>query len=258
MKRILVFLLLVSVCFGANEIQIRETTGQTDLYAVVMRNSDMAVMNGTTPFAFDDSPTTGEWANYEIGLTEHTAVLGLYYATMPTSTAGKYSVHCYKGASPAATDTFLQGFYMDWSGTSEKTFANVDVGYREGKSLTGTVTVTTTGSVLGDTITVADDTDFEFGKIVQIGTKKEKVMLGNESSANTWQVFPSLGNFYLSDQTVTLINEYALGKSLAIVDSYTEEGQSLFESFSVTSVDALGTQAKADVATEVNKTGGRY
>jgi len=256
MKRILVFLLLVSVCFGANEIQIRETTGQTDLYAVVMRNSDMAVMNGTTPFAFDDSPTTGEWANYEIGLTEHTAVLGLYYATMPTSTAGKYSVHCYKGASPAATDTFLQGFYMDWSGTTEKTFANVDVGYKEGYAITGTST-TTTGSITGNTITVVDDTGFSTGKMVKIAGK-EVTTLSYEESANKWVVIPAPSSVYIGSQTVVLVNEYSPTQSQAVLDGFTTLGTANFETKSIASVESLGTQAKADVATEVNKTGGRY
>ena len=134
MKRILVFLLLASICFGANEIQIRETTGQTDLYCIVVRNSDMYVWDTSGTPAFAANPT---WANCDIALTEHTLIKGLYYTTMPTIAVGKYSVHCYKGASPAATDTFLQGFYMDWSGTTEKTFANVDMGYINGGATNG-------------------------------------------------------------------------------------------------------------------------
>lgn len=98
----------------AGEFQASYTTGST-LYAI-LRNAAGEVYNGSV---FDATPTTGEWASYDIALTED-ASTGLYRGTMPAVAAGAYTfeVRLQAGGSPAATDRVVGQGALMWSGTT--------------------------------------------------------------------------------------------------------------------------------------------
>ena len=119
---ITITLLLCTNLFAAKEITQEYTTGQT-LYAVIA-NDSLQIWNGT---AFDTTPTTGEWGNYDIAMTEDAVLLGVYYADWPEAltTAGRYRVRVYAGTSPAYTDTVVGSDFYNWSGTAEITLINI-------------------------------------------------------------------------------------------------------------------------------------
>lgn len=128
MKLVMIFLVMFLLCvanvFAANEIQIRSTTGQTDLYVIIMDNNDLKIWDGNS---FETSPT---WTDCNIPLTEHALILGLYTATFPAAIpAGAYSVYCYKGSPAANTDTYIGGDLYSWDSALEVTLAglNTDV-----------------------------------------------------------------------------------------------------------------------------------
>jgi len=124
MKKLILLttLLFCGNVFAAKEITQEYTTGQT-LYAVIA-NDSLQIWNGT---AFDTTPTTGEWGNYDIAMTEDAVLLGVYYADWPEAltTAGRYRVRVYAGTSPAYTDTVVGSDFYNWSGTAEITLINI-------------------------------------------------------------------------------------------------------------------------------------
>lgn len=127
MKKLIILLCLVltTVCFSANEIHYFDTTGQTTLYARVIKASDLTVWE-TVAGAYQASPT---WANTDIALTEQGTDYrpGCYVASMPTSAGGKYYIEIYDqaGATLAATDTRLEVYELVWTGTAEHLPYNV-------------------------------------------------------------------------------------------------------------------------------------
>ena len=102
------------------EIQQRAASGHTDIYAIIVKNSTLEVWDTVTGGgSFQASPT---WTNCDIPLTEHALVKGLYTATFPAAIeAGTYSIFVYKGASPAATDSYVSGWALIWNGSKELT-----------------------------------------------------------------------------------------------------------------------------------------
>jgi len=124
MKKIIfsLILMLSICCFAANEIHYFDTSGQSDIYARVTKASDFTIYDtGLTDY--NDNPA---WGVTDIAMTERDPNFnpGLYYASMPTSTAGRYYIEVYSGASPAKTDTRLQVYQIDWSGSAEITLAS--------------------------------------------------------------------------------------------------------------------------------------
>lgn len=122
MMRKLIVILILCHCvnlFAAKEITTEYTTGNT-LYAIIA-NDSLQIWKST---AFDETPTTGEWGDYDIALTEDTVLLGVYYADWPASltAAGRYRIRIYSGASPAYTDAVVASDFYQWSGTEEITF----------------------------------------------------------------------------------------------------------------------------------------
>lgn len=98
----------------AGELQATCATGST-LYAL-LRDSAGAVYNGST---FDATPTVGEWANYDIAMSEDDTT-GLFRGTMPSVAAGSYSfeVRLQAGGSPAETDRVVGQGWLDWDGAA--------------------------------------------------------------------------------------------------------------------------------------------
>lgn len=102
----------------ANEIWCNYTTGAT-LYAIVRKQSDKKVYNGTTFEAWNNANI----GTYDIPMTENG--MGMYFVNFPVVAAGiYYVVICVQaGVNPAVTDTVIYTNKIDWSGTIE-----VDIG----------------------------------------------------------------------------------------------------------------------------------
>lgn len=99
----------------AREIHAQHVTGAT-LYAVLLDASGQP-WNGS---AFDATPTAGEWASYDIAMTEDSA-MGYYVGTFPAGQAAglySYRVHKQIGGSPATTDPVVWTGEGDWDGTA--------------------------------------------------------------------------------------------------------------------------------------------
>lgn len=115
-KTILILILIITnLCLAANEIHYFDTSGQTNLYVRITRPSDFYIWDtGTSDF--NDDPA---WASTDIALTEGDPNFnsGLYYCSMPISTAGKYYFEVYSGSSPVKTDVRLTVWEDFWSGT---------------------------------------------------------------------------------------------------------------------------------------------
>lgn len=117
-KRILLLVfLLTALTFGANEISMSVSSGDT-LYAVVHRTSDGYIWNGST----FEVPADLSWGTYDLPMTD---VGGdFYYVSMPVVAAGNYVVKVYQqtGGSPSRTADILMGSdVMLWDGTAEVT-----------------------------------------------------------------------------------------------------------------------------------------
>lgn len=84
----------------SGELRAQHVTGAT-LYAVLV-DANGGVWNGA---AFDPTPTSGEWATYDIAMVE-AGGSGYYLGDLPGVGAGRYEcrVHKQLGGSPAATD----------------------------------------------------------------------------------------------------------------------------------------------------------
>lgn len=124
----------------ANELICIYPTGNT-LY-VHLFDASGQIWNGS---AFE-APVSGNWANYDIAMTESATNTQIYRATMPAASAGAYSfvVRLQAGGSPAVADIAVAVGTLRWSGSAE---------------LAVEVTPTTTaGSAInckrGDTLTV--------------------------------------------------------------------------------------------------------
>lgn len=98
----------------AGELRAQFLTGNT-LYAILL-NMSGDVWNGS---AFDDTPTSGEWAGYDIPLAED-GVSGYYRGNLPALAAGVYEirVHRQAGGLPLATDPLVWTDQIAWSGTA--------------------------------------------------------------------------------------------------------------------------------------------
>lgn len=98
----------------AGELQAQHVTGAT-LYATLLDASG-GVWNGTT---FDATPTAGEWATYDLAMTED-GTTGYYRGNMPTVAEALYSyrVHKQLGGSPAPADPVVWTGEIDTSGVA--------------------------------------------------------------------------------------------------------------------------------------------
>jgi len=116
-KYLLLFLLTVCPALAANEIVVKnQTPSLTNLYVVVEQQGTKYLLNEGTP-SWDSTPTTGEWGNYDIALTEDAVLVGSYYATMPAISAGMVRVNLFQGSSPAYNDTRIDSVSYYWTGT---------------------------------------------------------------------------------------------------------------------------------------------
>lgn len=103
----------------ATQIQYRHTNTTDTLYMVIVRDTDGAHMN-TSDGTADTSPTSGEWGNYDISMTEDSDSR-LYQATFTsTISAGVYSVLIFKraGGSVVVGDSMVAaplGVFWDGS-----------------------------------------------------------------------------------------------------------------------------------------------
>lgn len=97
----------------AGELQAQHVTGAT-LYAVLVDASG-GVWNGA---AFDATPTSGEWANYDIAMAEQGSA-GYYLGDLPAVSAGRYGyrVHKQLAGSSAVTDPVVWTGEIDTNAT---------------------------------------------------------------------------------------------------------------------------------------------
>jgi hypothetical protein len=99
----------------ADEIRVHHNAAAATLYAVIRRESDRYVWNGSAFAAWSD----GSLSSYAVALTDRGG--DLYTATMPTAVpAGTLLLSVYKqlGANPATTDLLLRSRRLYWSGTA--------------------------------------------------------------------------------------------------------------------------------------------
>ena len=98
----------------AAELQADYTTGKTIYF--LLRNSVGQIWNGSSFGAY----ATASYATYPITAAEQGTASGFYTATMPSSTAGSYSVEAklQSGGSPAETDLTVGAGNLEWSGTA--------------------------------------------------------------------------------------------------------------------------------------------
>ncbi|TFG49043.1 MAG: hypothetical protein E4H40_03625 [Candidatus Brocadiia bacterium] len=119
-KFFLVLIILAScVCFAAKEIYFLDTAGK-DLYCRVVKGP----VFGASAFYIWDSNTysaSPSWSHTVVTLTENTNVVGLYYANMPASPAGRYIILCYENDTPVSTDAIINTLDIDWTGSAEAT-----------------------------------------------------------------------------------------------------------------------------------------
>lgn len=144
----------------ANELKA-SYNGSANLYAIVRRQSDGYVWNGTAFEAWAD----GSIGNYDIPLTASGG--DLYMADFPTAiiTAAYYYVDYYirAGGSPATSDLRIDGERINWNGSSESegdppAFSAITGYYGTGADIEdvfGTANVTR-WSQLDNTVTTAD------------------------------------------------------------------------------------------------------
>lgn len=127
----ILFILLASITFAANEIIVKnQTTGLTDLYVILETNDA-----GTIKFWDGDSweATPASWNTCDIALTEDAFMKGSYYASVPGITSDMIiTINLYQGSTPAVTDTFISAKSYYWNGTylldPSASLNDVDVG----------------------------------------------------------------------------------------------------------------------------------
>lgn len=97
----------------AGDLQAQHATGAT-LYAVLV-DANGGVWNGA---AFDATPTSGEWASYDIAMAEQGSA-GYYVGDLPGVSAGRYGyrVHKQLAGTPAATDPVVWTGELDTNAT---------------------------------------------------------------------------------------------------------------------------------------------
>lgn len=99
----------------ANELICVYPTGNT-LYTHVF-DATGQIWNGS---AFE-APASGNWANYDIAMSEAAAATQIYRGTMPGAGAGAYSfvVRKQAGGSPAVADIAVAVGDLEWDGSAE-------------------------------------------------------------------------------------------------------------------------------------------
>src|SRR6185437_11280816 len=102
----------------ANEILAKNTTGLTNLYAVIFNSYGMVGNLSSHSF---EAPVNADWTSYALTLVE-SGTTGLYEASMPTwiTVDGYYSAYMYQrlGGSPSPSDTvFAVLSSFRWNGT---------------------------------------------------------------------------------------------------------------------------------------------
>ena len=104
----------------ANELKTQFSSGAA-VYAVVLNAAGQAWRTDSSVF---ESPTSGDWADYAVTMTEQSST-GIYEGSFPTAitTAGAYPVlfRQQSGSSPAATDqnNGMLGGLVYWTGAAE-------------------------------------------------------------------------------------------------------------------------------------------
>jgi hypothetical protein len=136
----------------ATQIQYRHSNSSDTLYMVVIHDSDGAHVVASSG-AHDATPTSGEWGNYDVSMSEDSNSQ-LYQGTFPAGTAaGFYTVHIFSGSSAAVGDVevgITDSFH--WDGTNITQNAS-SLGEGAG-GITFTYTLTESGS--GDPIANAN------------------------------------------------------------------------------------------------------
>ena len=101
----------------ANLITYRHTNSTDALYFIVVRDSDGAHIIAATG-DIDADPTTGEWDNYDVTMTEVEATQ-LYTGTFPASTPiGQYKVYVQVNVAKNASDAVVDTIPVYWNGTA--------------------------------------------------------------------------------------------------------------------------------------------
>lgn len=106
----------------ANELICVYPTGNT-LYAHVF-DATGQIWNGS---AFE-APASGNWATYDIAMSEAATSTQIYRGTMPGAGAGAYSfvVRKQAGDSPAVADIAVAGGSLQWDGSAELPLSDVN------------------------------------------------------------------------------------------------------------------------------------
>jgi hypothetical protein len=97
----------------SGELQAQHVPGAT-LYAVLV-DANGGVWNGA---AFDATPTSGEWASYDIAMAEQGGI-GYYAGDLPGVSAGRYGYRVHKqiAEAPAVTDPVIWTGELDTNAT---------------------------------------------------------------------------------------------------------------------------------------------
>jgi hypothetical protein len=105
----------------ANELICVYPTGCT-LYAHLF-DATGQIWNGSS----FEAPASGNWADYDIAMTEAATATQIYRATMPAASAGAYSfvVRKQAGGSPAVADIAVAVGQIQWNGTAESTLDEI-------------------------------------------------------------------------------------------------------------------------------------
>lgn len=147
----------------AGELQAQHVSGAT-LYATIL-NAAGAVWNGA---AFDASPTSGEWATYDVAMTED-GVTGYYRGNLPAVGTGLFRIRIHKqlGGAPASTDPVIWTDEHDTSGAATDPMTNAASGYASGslgaiisRLTAARVTVSSFLSEAGDMLEVVAGADY--------------------------------------------------------------------------------------------------
>ncbi len=119
MKHILIFILLASVCFGANEVSLAYEVGNNLYFRIFNSTGQVWNTSGTPDF---EAWADGNVADYDTVLT---GTGGSYYLGTFPSTAnmvdGTYSVVSYlrAGGAPAVADGVISSSFMEWESNAE-------------------------------------------------------------------------------------------------------------------------------------------
>jgi len=100
----------------ANELTFHSAANSGDTLYAQVENMVGQVWNGS---AFE-APVHGNWATYDIAMSEQATSTGIFRAAMPAAAAGAYSfvVRLQAGGSPAVGDVVLgSSAVFSWSGS---------------------------------------------------------------------------------------------------------------------------------------------